>query len=109
MSLWSSYLNECGLIEIIEEDHGFIMFYAEGECLFINDMYVIPEKRQSGYGTSLVERAIAWGRDQGCTYVTTTIHSRSKCASEALKGALAIGFRVATSPRPELIMLVRLL
>lgn len=95
MSLWAGYLKECGLLEIIEEPWGFIMFHIEGgEVLFINDLYISPEARLKGNALSLFERACAWGRERGCTRVTTTVHTGSRVATESLKAILTVGFQI---------------
>lgn len=106
MSLWSDYIRECGLLEIIEDDHGWITFHIEpGGCLFINDMYVKPEKRREGHGSHLLEKACVWGRERGCTYASATIHTSSKTVTETLKGVLAYGFHIAPSGHKDLILI----
>ena len=105
MSLWSDYIKECGLLEIIEDETGWITFHIEpGGCLFINDMYVAPEERRKGRGSHLLDQACAWGRERSCIYVSATLHTSSKAITETLKGALACGFYVAPSGNKDLIL-----
>lgn len=106
MSLWSDYIRECGLLEIIEDETGWITFHIEPVgCLFINDIYVTPEERRKGYGSHLLEQAIRWGRERGCTYVSATLHTSSKAVTQTLKGVLAYGFHVAPSGHKDLILI----
>lgn len=109
-SLWSAYIKECGLLEIIETEYGWITFHMEaGGCLWINDMYVIPEKRKNGHGRDLLEQAFVWGRERGAHYCSMTIHLASKSATAALAGALACGFSVASAGDKNLILIGRLI
>lgn len=98
MSLWSEYLRECGLLEIIEYEWGFITFHVEHpDILFINDCYVRMPERKSGKASSLVKEASEWGERRGCKSVLTTVHTGSLNATGALHVILKCGFKVRSS------------
>lgn len=109
MSLWSDYIKECALLEIIEEPWGFITFHKEADgCLWINDMYIIPSERRIGRGTSLIERAMEWGRNNDCQHVSTTVHTASECAQGVIEAAFREGFYLH-SANNNLILFVKLI
>lgn len=110
MSMWVDYIRECGILEIIEEDYGWVTFHGEpAGFVFINDMYVVPEKRDSGYGKKLLERVFAWALERGYTWVTTTVHTSNKNATVAVAAALACGFYITPSGNKDLILLGRMI
>lgn len=106
MSLWSDYIKECGLLEIIEEPWGFVQFhFALPQCIFINDMYIRPEERKTGKGRELLHRVYARGRERGCTFCATSLNTASKSATDALAAALASGFYITPSGKEDIIAL----
>lgn len=106
MSLWSQYIKECALLEIIENEFSWATFHIEpNDCLWINDMYVAPEKRRSGEAKKLLDQIFAWGRDRDCMYCYATIHTSSKSATEAIAAAIALGFRIVPSSNKDLILI----
>lgn len=110
MSLWADYIRECGILEIIEDEYGWVTFHAEpAGFVFINDMYVAPEKRRTGHARKLLEQVFAWGKERGCTYCMATIHTSSKSVTAAVAGAIACGFHIAPSNDKDLILIGRLL
>jgi len=40
--------------------------FAHNKCFHISAVYVIPESRQRGIATSLVQEALGWASEQGC-------------------------------------------
>jgi len=55
VSLYGQYIAERRGQGIIETDYGFISFdYPTQDIVFIVDMYIVPEKRESGLGNELV-------------------------------------------------------
>ena len=104
MSLWADYVNECGILEIIEHPWGFITFHLDVSTnppfLGINDMYVAPEFRKEGLGTQLLAEAIAWGRGFGCDRVRALLHKNSAGFPVAEAGAIRHNFHKVAEEGP---------
>lgn len=93
MSLWADYLNECGILHIVENDYGFITFhYEEPDILFVNDCYVVPSKRKSGMGSALVGAALVEFQDYGIKRLHATIHKDSEVFDETRAAFERFGF-----------------
>lgn len=94
MSLWKDYVDECGILEIIEEPWGFATFHLQEGAVHINDMYVSPPVRKSGGARQLLGQVEDFGRDHGCTEVRAFVHKHSEVFEGSLKASLAVGFTV---------------
>ena len=94
MSLWSDYVRECGILQIVEEPWGFITFHVEQDCLWINDVFVEQTSRKSGRARALLDAAIDYGQLHGCTHVKTSVFAKSRVAGISLAAGLAAGFQL---------------
>ncbi|WP_416840574.1 GNAT family N-acetyltransferase [Haloferax sp. DFSO52] len=54
--------------------------FARDSGAKVKDLYVAPEARGEGLGTSLLERAHEWGRDRGCARISLSVHARNDAA-----------------------------
>ncbi|WP_411964309.1 N-acetyltransferase family protein [Haloferax sp. YSMS24] len=54
--------------------------FARDAMAKVNDLYVAPDARGEGLGTSLLERAHEWGRERGCRRVSLSVHARNDAA-----------------------------
>jgi len=105
VSLWADYVKECAILQIIEEDWGFITFHTEPNgILWINDMYVAPEQRGVGKGYSLLRRVEDWGRSQGLTQLGTSVHVQSSQAKKTLTLAFNKGFELVSADKNLIIL-----
>ena len=72
MSLYGQYIKEIFNRDEIEKEHGFATYEIKGKYCYIIDVYVVPEKRESGYATELVEDVEDMAKKSGCEYMITT-------------------------------------
>ena len=56
--------------------------YNEG---YINEVYIIPEKRLNGFGQKLVEKAIEWLNKKNCKTIDLTVNIKNKSAISLYK------------------------
>lgn len=94
MSLLSDYHKELGIKKVIESDHGFLVYYfvLPDEC-YLEDVYVIPEKRKSGLCFQMFDQAAKQAKDLGCKYLTGSIIPSSNNAESSAQMQLKYGFR----------------
>lgn len=93
-NLFADYLKERLGQEIIENEHGFIIYKINGNECFLAEMYIKPESRRSGHGKSLLTELKVIGLDAGCEYITATIHQVDKNAHFTMAGAISCGFKI---------------
>ena len=56
MSLWADYQRERAGKHVIEEKDGFVVYsYPTPKEVWIEDIYVVPSERKSGYATQLAD------------------------------------------------------
>lgn len=92
-SLWARYKEETSPTRFIEYDWGFISYtFVEEECIYLEDVYVVPERRFEKLGLRLVEEAEAVASAAGRSISLACINLNAKTAAESMKAHLAVGF-----------------
>lgn len=95
MSMWADYVREMGLLEIIEEEYGWVTFHIqEPSSVVINDLYIRPADRRSGKGTLLLQKIENFALKFGCPTILAAIHRESATKSGTYVAALVSGFVV---------------
>ncbi len=91
-SLWARYIEELRDTRFIEYEWGFISWSLMEECIYLEDIYIVPEKRREGLALRLVEEAEEIGRKAGKAFSMAVIRLENKGHTESLKAHLAAGF-----------------
>lgn len=97
MSQWADYVNEVkgGTVTFIERDYGFISYsfpLNAPDCIYAEDVYIVPEHRRSKKALELVTAVEDAGRKANKQYVLAVISVASFTSVESLKAHLAVGF-----------------
>jgi hypothetical protein len=107
-SMWAAYQAERGMATFIERDFGFVSYsIANREC-YLQDLYIVPEKRTSWNALSLIKEVQEIAEKSNCTHVSTTVVARAKNATLSLKGCLTLGFELTGVSGDSLILLKRI-
>lgn len=95
MSLYQDYIKEREDKDIVESDKGFATFsiYPNKEC-YLQDIYVIPEHRKSGYATEMTDQVVAIAREKGCNTLVGSVCTEDKNATRNMKIFLAYGMQI---------------
>ncbi len=91
-SLWASYIAELRDTVFIEKEWGFISYSLMEDCIYLEDVFVIPERRKEGLALRLVEEAEAVGRAAGRKFSMAVIRLENRGHAESLKAHLTVGF-----------------
>jgi len=79
---------------IVEDENGFATYYMTNGVCYIEDVYVIPEKRRSkvcfGYADKIAEIA----KKNGMSALIGTVKPSAFGSTESLKLLLAYGFKL---------------
>jgi ribosomal protein S18 acetylase RimI-like enzyme len=106
MSLYSDYLKETNLKQILELESGFATYHLLGEECYIEDIYVLPDLRKSNKATELALNIEHVARQQGCKYLTGSVNTNIKDPTSSMKVLLAYGFKFLRS-EPKIIWFIK--
>ena len=100
MSLYYDYLQERKIIDIIEEDWGFVTFnkmYSnalKANVLYIRDIYVIPEERRNGKAIDLLNWCADRALKEGLIYIMGSTDLEGPDIEQSFAGHLHYKFKV---------------
>ena len=103
-SLWSRYKAEMHGLTVIEQSYGFCAFTEAQDSIFIDEFYVVPEHRQTGFGKTLLNQVKTAARIAGKRHITSTVSLGSKTASLSLLAQLHVGFQVVRAENNSLLL-----
>ena len=106
MSLYADYLTERTNKNIIEGDHGFIVYSISQKVLYIEDIYVSPDKRKSGLAKTMADFVCVLGKKAGCERVFGSVVPGAKNAERSLMVLVHYGMRLH-SASSEIIYFVK--
>lgn len=94
-SLYGMYLEEREDKQIVETDKGFAtyMLLPNKEC-YLQDLYVKPEYRKSGYATEMADTIVEIAKENGCKTLIGSVCSSDKNATRNMKVLLAYGMQI---------------
>lgn len=105
-SMYSDYLKERENAEILQLEHGFAVVRQLPDCLYLQDIYVVPEKRKSGYGKHILEIVQQTAKDMGYSKILGSCSPSANGSTVSLKAILACGFMLQSSEK-DIIYLVK--
>jgi predicted GNAT superfamily acetyltransferase len=106
VSLYAQYIQERLGKHIVESDKGFATYYFINEGVYIEDLYVVPEARQSGEATRLADEIASIAKQKGYTKMYGSVKPTSKNSTTSLKVLLAYGFELLEAG-PDAVILVK--
>jgi len=97
--MYADYLKERTNDEILESNEGFATYryLNEGKSVYIIDIYVRPEFRQTGAASALANVICQIADKKGCTEVLGTVIPSAKGSTASLKVLLAYGMELQHS------------
>ncbi|GAC1499986.1 MAG: hypothetical protein NVS1B10_03270 [Candidatus Saccharimonadales bacterium] len=108
MSLYKDYIKELYGRHILETDDGFMTYSFFGEECYIQDMYVVPQKRQSRVASDLADKIAELAKDHGCKYLTGTVFLSNNEPTRSLKVLLGYGFKLLRSEVDKIVLVKEL-
>jgi GNAT superfamily N-acetyltransferase len=97
MSLFAEYLREREGKEIVESDRGFATFQVLNNECYIEDIYVVPEYRQTGEAAKMANQIAEQAKTRGCVRLLGSVVPTARGSTTSLKVLLAYGFRLLRS------------
>jgi ribosomal protein S18 acetylase RimI-like enzyme len=105
MSLYAQYLSERTNDGILETEEGFATFrYLNEKEVYIIDIFVRPELRQSGLAGQLANIIVEDAKKRGCVTLFGTINLLTKGADISLKVLQGYGMRLHSAENNIIVM-----
>jgi GNAT superfamily N-acetyltransferase len=95
--MYFDYIKERLGQESKEFDNGFITYSINGDNCSIHELYVKPQARKSGLGSSMVEAVEDEAKINGCKKLWATVIVESNNATEALEFHIKMGGKVVSA------------
>lgn len=104
MSIYSDYIKTLQGKDVIESEKGFATYSTLQDGLYIENIYVVPDFRESGIASQMADEIAAIAKKQGYKCIYGSVCPKHNGSTESLKVLLAYGFCLYSSTN-ELILL----
>ena len=96
MSLFGSYIKEIHDKNIIEDEYGFATYFTafNNEYMYIEDIYVVPEKRKDGCASKYADKIAEIAKEKGIKKLLGSVNLSIKNPTASTKVLLAYGFKI---------------
>jgi hypothetical protein len=92
--MYKDYLKERENAELVEFPHGFVVLKIFPESIYLQDMYVVPEKRMTGQAWSMLKHIEQVAIAAGKLKLVTSCSPPANGSTISLKAILAGGFQL---------------
>lgn len=94
MSLWGEYIKEKYNKGIVEDDNGFSTYLIFNKEIYIEDIYIVPEKRDQNYWRILWKQLKPIILANECETISCCIFLKSNNPENSLGWLLKLGFKL---------------
>jgi GNAT superfamily N-acetyltransferase len=94
MSHFGNYIKERLGKGIVEDENGFATYYFAMPDCYIEDIYVIPEKRKAGIAAKYADEITKIAQDKKCINLIGSVKPTAKGSTDSLRVLLAYGFKL---------------
>jgi hypothetical protein len=94
-SHWAKYKEERTNAIIVEDEYGFASACKLDDFFYIENIYVIPEKRSEAYFVNYINKLVDIAQELGYKKVLGSVCVTTKGATSSLHRMLSIGFELA--------------
>lgn len=91
-SLFAKYKEERESAIVVENEHGFASAKLLDDFFYIEDIYVVPEKRQSKIASQMADDLVIKAKELGYNKVLGSVCVDANNSTISLKVLLAYGF-----------------
>lgn len=95
MTLYARYLAERESYSIIEDEIGFASFKIFDDKVYLRDIYVLPEHRQSGYATKLADKVVEVAKRAGCKIMMGSVDPRLNGRDQSVAALMGYGLKIS--------------
>ncbi len=95
MSLYGQYILEREGKHIVEDERGFATYSYLEDCVYIEDIYVLPEFRKSGAASKYADFIASEAKLKGYKTILGSVSPRAKNCTSSVSVLLAYGFKLS--------------
>ncbi len=95
MSLYAKYVKERENTEIIETEYGFATYKVLDECVYVVDIYVLPEHRRAKKAESLMNQAYDIAKELGKKFILGSVCLDANGREASLMSAFYWGMTIS--------------
>ena len=96
-SNFAKYIKERENKEVIEDEYGFATYLYENDYVYIEDIYVIPEKRKDKIASKYADAIALEAKELGYNKMLGSVVPSSPNSTISLKVLLGYGFKLLSS------------
>lgn len=93
-SLYGQYIKERLDKNILEDKHGFATYYFDGAYCYIEDIFVVEEKRTCGVAAQLADKITEIAKQKNCLALIGSVKPSANGSTTSVKVLLAYGFKL---------------
>lgn len=97
MSHYANYIKERLNKQIYEDENGFATYFEENDYIYIEDIYVIPEKRKEGIASYYADHIAKIAEANGYKKLLGSVVPSANGSTESIKVLISYGFKLASS------------
>ena len=97
MSLFGQYIYERQNKSILEDEFGFATYYFQNDCCYIEDIYVVKEKRKENIASKYADKIAEEAKAKGMKYLVGSVKPSTNGSTVSLKVLLGYGFQLVAA------------
>lgn len=95
MSLYAAYKKEREGKNVIEDVNGFASYIIDGEVCYLEDIYIVPDKRKRGLARQMADYITTIAKQKGCTKLLGSVASNGFGAHDSLLSLIAYDMKLS--------------
>lgn len=92
--MYPEYLREREGIDALETPHGFSLYKIQGDECYLQDIYVVPEKRKSHVATQMADAVTEIAKAKGCKWLVGSVSPAANNAHASLLVLISYGMKL---------------
>lgn len=104
VSIYSDYIKTLQGKGVIESEKGFATYSTFSDGLYIENIYVAPDYRETGVASGMADQIADLSKKEGHKYIYGSVVPKHNGSTDSMKVLLAYGFFLLSSS-DELILL----
>ena len=101
--MFEDYANERGFgVRIFETEDGFATYWIDEDSCYIEDIYVVPEKRKNHIASFMADEIVKIAKSKGISILYGSVNKLAKSAPASRNVLTSYGFKILESSDEEL-------
>lgn len=97
MNKYAAYIKERQNAELFEDENGFFVYRVDGKNFFIDEIFVLKEKRSNGIGRTYSNKIDNLAKENECSNLICTVCIRANNYQDSFEFIKKMGYKVLKS------------